>query len=364
VRVLFLHETPGWTGAARAAASAALGLVRRGWAVTVVCLAESEVEARMAGRGLEVVPLDPDASLAARALALRRIGLDRSVDVVFCDGAREQRLAAVAARLGGAAAVVRRLRAGERLTTRRADRLFLRLARTGYLSTAAGALPATPVPRRALPPTDGELGVEPSVHDAVRAVPKASLGAATGRLVVCAYDERARPRVGAVLRTMALLAPRHPELRLAIVGPGSDAEDVRMHAAALGITRVVAHLGERTDHLAVLRAADVGWVVAGGDDAAWAYLDLMALRVPVLAERDPLAQHYVADGIGGVLLPPDDPPATAATVAQFLAHDEHRAAMGNAGRARVARQFPEQAMVDGFAGAAEAAVTAARGVRA
>ncbi|HVE80437.1 MAG TPA: glycosyltransferase [Gemmatimonadaceae bacterium] len=363
MRVLFLHETPSWTGAARVVAAAALGLARRGWTVTVVCLAESEVEARMAGRGLEVLPMDPDASLAARALALRRIALDRSINLVFCDGVREQRLAAVASRIGGAAVVVRRLRAGERLTTHRTDRVFLRAAPTGHLFTAAAAVGDGVVPRRALPASAADLGVEPSVHDAVRPVARASLGATTGRLVVCAYDERARPRVGAVLRTMALLAPRHPELRLAIVGPGSDAEDVRMHAAALGITRVVSHLGDRTDYLAVLRAADVGWVTAIGDDAAWAYLDLMALRIPVLAERDALAQHYVADGIAGLLLPPDDPAATAATVAQFLARDEHRVAMGNAGRARVAREFTEEAMVDGFAHAAKAAMAAVRGQR-
>ena len=44
-----------------------------------------------------------------------------------------------------------------------------------------------------------------------------------------------------------------------------------------------------------MRAADAGWVVAGGDTAAFACLDFMALRVPVIADRSPLTQHYVAD---------------------------------------------------------------------
>ena len=129
-----------------------------------------------------------------------------------------------------------------------------------------------------------------------------------------------------------------------------------MHAAALGLTRTVTYLGERDDHLGVLRSADLGWVVASGDDAAFAMLDFMALRVPVIAERGAQAQRYLSDGIAGILLPPGDIPANAATLAAFLAHDDQRVAMGNAGRIRVARDFPASAMIDGY----EQAATIAR----
>ena len=114
-------------------------------------------------------------------------------------------------------------------------------------------------------------------------------------------------------------------------------------------------LGQRADDLAVLRAADVGWVVAGGDDGAFAFLDLMAMRIPVLAERGPLPQHFVADGITGVLLSPGAPSHTAAAVAAFLAHAERRTAMGNAARTRVQRDFGDAPMIEGF----ERALTAA-----
>jgi glycosyltransferase involved in cell wall biosynthesis len=164
-----------------------------------------------------------------------------------------------------------------------------------------------------------------------------------------------RARVATVFRTIGLLAPRHPDLRLVLIGPGSDDEELRMHAAALGITRMVSYLGDREDRLSVLAAADAGWVIASSDDAAYSFLDLMALRIPVLAERSDVAQRYVADGIGGVLLPPGDAPATAAIVATFLASDEQRAAMGNAAHVRVGRDFSERAMVDAFARVTDAA---------
>ena len=42
-------------------------------------------------------------------------------------------------------------------------------------------------------------------------------------------------------------------------------------------------------------------------------------------------------------------------VASFLAHNDQRDAMGRAGRTRAQRDFAEQAMIDGFAAAADAA---------
>jgi glycosyltransferase involved in cell wall biosynthesis len=152
-------------------------------------------------------------------------------------------------------------------------------------------------------------------------------------------------------------------VRLAILGPDSDDQHLRMHAAALGITNIVSFLGARDDRLAVLRAADLGWVVTEGDDAAFGFLDLMALRVPVVAAREPLAHHYVADGIAGVLLPPDDASGSAAVLASLLAHEEQRRAIGNAGRLRVARQFPLDGMIDGFERAAQAARDRTRWLR-
>jgi glycosyltransferase involved in cell wall biosynthesis len=81
----------------------------------------------------------------------------------------------------------------------------------------------------------------------------------------------------------------------------------------------------------------------------------MAMRIPVLAERGPLPQHYVADGISGLLLSPGAPSHTAAAVAPFFVHQELRTAMGNAARTRVQRDFSEADMIDGFERAAAAA---------
>ena len=361
MRVLFYHAAPYWSGSTRLIAHAARGLTERGYSTTIACAPESEVEQTLAGSGIEVIAVPTHGGLIPTAWRLRRVLLDRFVEVAFVHTDREQRVAALAFRLANRGAVVRRLPAGARLLRGQDGGVALRLAATSFLFSSDESRAESVVPRRALGSMVSEVGTDPRLHDGVRPVARASVGASgTARLIVCVTDGGGRGRVANVLRTVALLAPRHPELRLTLLGRGSDEEALRMHAAALGITPIVSHLGQRADHLAVLRAADIGWVAASGDDAALAFLDLMALRVPILAERAPLAQHFVADGIAGVLLPPTDPPAMAAIVAGFLAHDDQRTAMGNAGRARVVREFGEGSMIDGFARITEAARTGTR----
>ena len=357
MRALFYHSDPEWSGRVRAFAAAAEGLVARGWDVGFACLEDSPVSTRLAQRAFEVVPLREPAMWLDPVRQLKEVMTERFVEVVFVHGDRDHFVVAMALRLAERAAILRRVPAGGSVTGRSLGRLAARAAATGYLFDSESELAAAnPLPSRRISAGVAPLGVNVDSYESIRATPRPSLGAAsTNRLVVCVYDRTGQGRSATVFRTFAMLAPRHPELRLAIVGSGSDEEDLRMHAAALGLTRTVTYLGERDDQISVLRSADLGWVVASGDDAAYAMLDFMALRVPVIAERGEQAQRYLSDGIAGILLPPGDIPANAATLAAFLAHDEQRVAMGNAGRVRVARDFTESEMIDGFELAASTA---------
>ena len=357
MRVLFYHSSPDWTGSGRAFADAGRLLLSRGYQVVFVCPPESAVEQAIAGERFEVVPLETDGSWITESVRLRQVLLDRFAEVVFVHTEREHMIAASAARMAERAAVVRRTPAGAAFETGPASRVAAWLAATGLVFTSAEERQTAPPLRGVLNAVVADIGIDVTRYDDVRPAAPTSLGArAGGFLLACVYDPGARARVATVLRTVALLAPRHPELHLAILGAGSDAEDLRMHAAALNIHRVVSHLGERDDQLAVLRAAQVGWVVADHDTGAYAALDLMALRRPVLVERGAVAGRYVADGITGVHLPPGDAPATAAALAGVLARQEQREAMGQAGRTRAAREYTERATVD----ALERAIVAAR----
>ena len=71
------------------------------------------------------------------------------------------------------------------------------------------------------------------------------------------------------IRTLARLAPRHDYLRLVIVGPGNDDEDLRMQAAALDVLE---------DSLIIPRNSD-----DTGDLLGNARVDLRRLPLGVLA---------------------------------------------------------------------------------
>ncbi len=358
MRALFVVSEPSWSGSTRVFAAAAHGLAARGYQVTAVSQPETAAEQRLASSGVETVPVELGGTFRGAARRLRRVLEDRFVEVVFVHSERDSLVAAAATRMADRGAVVRRVRVGETLTMHWRGRLGGRLAATGFVFPSEEELRAAPpLPERALGAVRADVGVDVADYAIVPPVDRATLGAAGAglKLIACLYDPTARSRVATVFRTLGLLAPRHPELRLVLVGPGSDDEGLRMHAAALGITPLISWLGDREDHLSVLKAADIGWVVSSGDAAAYGFLDLMSLRVPVLAERSAMAQRYVADGIGGVLLPPNDAPSTAAMVAGFLADDERRIAMGNAAHVRVARDFRESEMIDAFARVTDAA---------
>lgn len=360
MRVLFYVGDKRWNGCARAFVAAARGLGTRGHQVTLVCPGGSNAARRAETLGVDTVPADPDATAAGDTWSLRRVLQERAVEVAFVHSDREQLVVSSAMRLGGRGAIIRRVPTFLTPALLRSGRLALRIASAGLIFTTDAELSqAQSSPELAslpLPPAVAPLGVDVSSYDAVRAAARDSLGVpAQGLLIVCSYEPNARLRLATALRTLALLLPRHPGVHLAVLGPGSLDDDLRMHAAALGVGNSVTFLGQRPDDLTVLRAADAGWVVAGGDDGAFAFLDLMAMRIPALAERGVLPQHYVADGITGLLLSPGAPSHTAATAAPFFMRQELRSAMGNAARTRVQRDFSEVDMIDGFERALEAA---------
>ncbi|HEY7878091.1 MAG TPA: glycosyltransferase [Gemmatimonadaceae bacterium] len=360
MRILFYLSAPAWTGSARASAALARGLSERGHAVTVACPPDSPVEQRLEFGAYEVLGLEPNVPWPVAARRLRRGLQERFIQVVCVHTDREQVVAASAARLAERAAVLRRVPPGETLTPGPRARVALRMATTGFVFSAEeDAQRAPPAPHSRLAPAIVPLGVRPHVYETVRPASPASLGLAGGagptRVLLCRYDAASRARAGNVLRVVALLAPRHPELRLVMLGSGPVDDNLRMHAAALRISRAVRFVDEHDDDLSLLALADLGWVLAGGDDGAFAVLDLLASRVPVIAERGTVGPLYVPDGIAGIVLPAGDAHDAAAAVARLLAHEEQRAAMGGAGRVRVARDYTESLMVDAFERAAIAA---------
>jgi len=353
MRTMFYHTAKHWSGASRAFAVAARGLTAQGAQVTVVCREGSGPEARFLEEGLEVVAVPSTASIGPDAWRLRAVLKEKFIEVVFLHTEREQLVASSAMRLAERGAVIRRIPAGCIANVGKTGMFAGKIATSMLLfSTEEDRARSGNGERSFVAP----LGVDVSKVQDARASARAMLGFTDAtQLMICVIDQDSGTRVTTAMRTLALLAERHPTLRLVLVGRAEDADDTRMHAAALGVTSLVRFLRENDNTPQVLAAADVGWIAADGDDGAFACLDFMAARVPVIAERTPLVSSYVPDGIAGVLLPPSEPSETASAVARFLADANTRKAMGGAGFTRAQRDFGEGAMIKGFVDAATAA---------
>lgn len=374
MRVIFLHTAREWSGTARAFARAGRGLAARGATVTMIAPADSNVELGFNSQGREgeqhdkeqtvsVLPYSSEGFWYFAARRLRKLFRRWDANAVFVTTDREHLIAATVCWMARRGAIVRRTPAGIKLDMSLSGRVASRLAPTIFLFSNEADRHAAILPKRAVQQAVAELGVDAQSYgvaensdDAVEEnVQPAGDGEPRARYIVCVYDSSSRGRAATAIRCISMLAPRHPNLRLLIVGPGSDHEDLRMQASALRVLNLVSFLGERDDQVSIMRDADLGWVVAEGDTAAYGILDLMALAKPLVASEVGVAQHYVASGISGTLYPADDSATTAATVAALLGHEESRKAMGRAARTRVIRDFPESDMIEGFARVAELA---------
>jgi len=379
LHVLFLHTAREWSGTARLFARAGRGISERGAKVTLLVTPDSNVHLAVSPRRdpgqprhtpipepFEIIPFSTDGWFFTAARRLRRIFRRWDADTIFVSTDREHLIAATACWMSRNGSVVRWTPAGRKLEMGSSGRWGARLARTSYLFASEMDRRASSLPKNAVDASVAQIGVDVSTYPADGARPPAAEGepaTATNpalKFIVCIYDPTSRGRAATAIRTISMLAPRHPNLRLIIVGQGSDDEDLRMQAAALRVLHLVSFLGERDDVISLMRDAALGWVVADADTGAYGVLDLMAVGIPTVSSEGGVAQRYIANGISGALYPPDDSASTAATVAGMLLSDETREAMGKAARTRVAREFPETEMIEGFDRAANSARTRGR----
>lgn len=382
MHALFLHSARDWSGTARLFASAARGLSERGAKVSLLVTPDSNVHLAVSPRRepgqarntpipepFEIIPFSSEGFFFSAARRLRKIFRRWDVDAVFVSTDREHLVAATAVWLAKSGSVVRWTPAGRQLEMGTAGKWASRIAKTAFLFASQTDRHAASLPKNALESSVAEIGVDVSRYPTYTPPEDAAehegdeTQAPALKYIVCIYDPSSRGRAATAIRTISMLTPRHPNLRLTIVGAGSDDEDLRMQAAALRVLHLVSFLGERGDDIRIMQDAHLGWVVANGDTAAYGLLDLMALGVPTVAGDGGIAERYIAPGISGALYPPDDSAATAAAVAGLLVSEEQRDAMGSAARTRVAREFPEERMIEGFSSAMNIASNRTRGTR-
>ncbi len=159
------------------------------------------------------------------------------------------------------------------------------------------------------------------------------------------------PRKGIHVAVAALprILARVPQARLAVVGNLRHVEyvdRVQAEARRLDVAESILWLGHRDDVPELLPAFDLYVQPSLEEPLGLSILEAMAAGLPVVASRVGGIPEVVLPGETGILVPPSDAEALADAVAVLLDAPDLRAAMGQAGRARVLSDFSPDEQVD------------------
>ncbi|HEY6962932.1 MAG TPA: glycosyltransferase [Gaiellaceae bacterium] len=190
--------------------------------------------------------------------------------------------------------------------------------------------------------------VEPSDVDASATAAVRSELAGDGELVVTVGRYVPEKDHALLLDAVALLAPRRPRLRVAIVGVGPLEADLRARTRALALDAVVTITGERRDAATITAAADAFVLSSSSEGLPIALLEAMAASVPVVTTAVGGVGDAVRDGETGLLVRHGDAAALAAAIESVL--DDRALASRLAANARVfvAADCSPQAMLQHY----------------
>jgi len=148
-----------------------------------------------------------------------------------------------------------------------------------------------------------------------------------------------------LLMAMHTVARNYPNAHLALVGEGTEEAKLRALTAELGLNDNVTFTGPTKDVPRALAAMDVFVLSTHSEGMSNAIIEAMAAGLPVVASDVGGNAECVADGVTGYIVPHEDPGALAERLNGLLGDPAGAAALGAAGRCRVAELFDVDAMV-------------------
>jgi glycosyltransferase involved in cell wall biosynthesis len=176
---------------------------------------------------------------------------------------------------------------------------------------------------------------------------RASLGIHPEAAVVSAVA-RLRPEKGllTLLRALPHVATRlrHPPA-VTIAGDGPCRGELARAADGIADVHLVGH---RDDVAAWFSIGDVVAMPSLREPFGVAAVEAMMCERPLVASRVGGLTEVLEDGVSGLLVPPGDPVALGAAIAELLTDRDRAARIARAGRARALERFTNDAMVDAW----------------
>jgi len=152
------------------------------------------------------------------------------------------------------------------------------------------------------------------------------------------------------LDAVARIGPRFPAVRFLVVGETNPAhrpylDELKSLAARLGVSDRVIFTGLRSDVPALMASVDVSVMPSLNEALSNVLLESMAAGAPVVATRVGGTPEAVTDGRTGLIVPPADSAALAASIARLLEDRELATQLGRAARETIADRFSVDRMV-------------------
>lgn len=203
--------------------------------------------------------------------------------------------------------------------------------RIGVASRRMVTVPNGVAPRAASPGRD-------AARRALGLTPRQPVVMTVGRLTVMKGQRH-------LLDAVPLLLRRFPDLAVVLVGDGHLRRALAEQADRLGVGRVVRFVGHRADARSLLDAADVFVLPSLQEGMPLAALEAMDAGLPVVGTDVVGTSEVVEHDVTGLLVPPADPEALAASLAQVLSEPVRRRRMGAAGHRRYEEGFTDARMI-------------------
>jgi glycosyltransferase involved in cell wall biosynthesis len=137
-----------------------------------------------------------------------------------------------------------------------------------------------------------------------------------------------------------------PNAVFVLVGEGREQPALEAKARMLGVADRVRFLGHRDDVPDLLAACDLFVLPSLYEGLPLSVLEAMASARPVVATAIAGTSEAVVHGETGLLVPPADPTGLAGAIRALLVDGALARRMGEAGRARVCREFSLRRMID------------------
>jgi len=216
------------------------------------------------------------------------------------------------------------------------------LQAAGYPRTAIHLLPDGV---RAAPPRD------PAAMAAARAAliqANATLEMPAGTpMAVCIAPLRRDTALRHLISAWHTVVARWPNARLWLAGEGPDRRVLSHQIEALNLTGRVVLVGVFDELDVLLDAADLFVLPSLQGGTSLALLEAMAAGVPIVAGDVQGNRDAITDGRHGLLVPPGNVDALAATIVRLLQRPDLAAQLGVAARERAAAEFSLAKMANG-----------------